>query len=320
MLRLIDQKPGDNYSSDQVAGLNLRGLYQKADKALGGWLPGGGTGNPLSKPVRQATQKATNAPRAAATAFRELAIVPAIDKGVESGVLPTKEALFVRYLTGTSKPLTAYPKQHKQAISNALDDLAIENTREQVDQLYKQKNPDHIKLFEVTGQLRSLLQTVSARAETGGAQPTKKELAVIAALEKEQAKLAKKLGLKGIVLGDEPANISRQERLRLINKHGLADKNNMATGFEAAYGDNLPRDVQLSLGRFEIRDGEIQDRYKFDNLDQGRRMHPVWGNTYPDAQGGGEAASILIELALKTGLIDPQSGYDIRIPLRDKKR
>jgi hypothetical protein len=61
MLRYIDQED-DNYSSDQVAGLDLRGLYQKADKALGGWLPGGGTGNPLSKPVQQAVKAVTTPP------------------------------------------------------------------------------------------------------------------------------------------------------------------------------------------------------------------------------------------------------------------
>ena len=60
MLRFLDQEQDDN--SDQVAGLNLGGLYQKADKAMGGWLPGGGTGNPLSKPVRQVIQAATKPP------------------------------------------------------------------------------------------------------------------------------------------------------------------------------------------------------------------------------------------------------------------
>lgn len=61
MLRFIDQ-PDDNYSADQVAGLNLRGLYQQADKALGGWLPGGGTANPLSKPARQLIETVTKPP------------------------------------------------------------------------------------------------------------------------------------------------------------------------------------------------------------------------------------------------------------------
>lgn len=61
-LRLIDQEQDDNYSSDQVAGLDLGGLYQQADKALGGWLPGGGTGNVLSKPVRQLINAASTAP------------------------------------------------------------------------------------------------------------------------------------------------------------------------------------------------------------------------------------------------------------------
>ena len=60
-LVFIDREE-DNYSSDQVAGLDLKGLYQKADQALGGWLPGGGTGNPLSKPVRQLINTASTAP------------------------------------------------------------------------------------------------------------------------------------------------------------------------------------------------------------------------------------------------------------------
>ena len=70
-LVFIDREE-DNYSSDQVAGLDLRGLYQKADQALGGWLPGGGTGNPLSKPVRQAAAAVKQAPAASAKALQGL--------------------------------------------------------------------------------------------------------------------------------------------------------------------------------------------------------------------------------------------------------
>lgn len=306
MLRFIDQED-DNYTPDQVAGLDLGGLYQKADKALGGWLPGGGTANPLSKPVRETAKQ-----------LRDLAIVPAIDKGIESGVLPVKEAMFARYLTGTEKPLTAYPQKQKEAITNSLDDLAIENTREQVDQIHKQQNPDYLKLSAVTTQLRTLQRTVSARAETGGAQPTDKELSILAALEKEQAKLAKKLGLKGMILGDEPANISKQERLKIIKEHGLFDESSVATSHEAAYNGALPNDVQLTLGRFAIKDGEIRDRYKFDNLEGGRQQLQGWGNVYPDAAGGKEAASNLIEMGLRMGTINPKSGYDIRIPLKKR--
>lgn len=317
MLRFIDQEE-DNYSADQVAGLDLRGLYQQADKALGGWLPGGGTGNPLSKPAQQAVTQIKEAPAKAAKALRDLAIVPAIDAGIESGVLPTKEAMFARYLTGTEKPLTAYPKEGKEAIKGALDDLAIENTREQVDQIHKQQNPDYIKLSAVTTQLRTLLGTLSARVETGGPQSTDKELSLLAALEKEQTRLAKKLGLRGIILGNEPAKVGKQERLKIIKEHGLFDENNVATNFEAAYGGSLPNDVQLTLGRFAIKDGEIRDRYKFDGLEAGRQQLQKWGNVYPDAAGGGEAASNLIEMGLKMGTITPKSGYDIRIPLKKR--
>lgn len=317
-LRLIDQEQDENYSSDQVAGLDLRGLYQQADKALGGWLPGGGTGNPLSKPVQQATTQIRQAPAKAAKGLRDLVIVPAIDKGIESGVLPTKEAMFARYLTGTEKPLTSYPKQNKEAIKGALDDLAIENTREKVDQLYKEKNPDYQKLLGVTEQLHGLERALSTRAEMNGIAPTSKELAALDKLQASQAKLAKKLGLGQIVLGNEPMKLRKEERLKLIKENKLFDKNNVATSFDAAYGSALPKDVQLSLGRFAIKNGEVQDRYTFDNLEAGRQQLERWGNVYPDAAGGGETASDLIELAIKAGTITPRSGYDVRIPLNKR--
>lgn len=315
MLRFVDQEQDDNFSADQVAGLDLRGLYQKADKAMGGWLPGGGTGNPLSGPARQAASSVKKAPLTAAKALRDLVIVPAIDKGIESGALPVKEAMFARYLSGTDKPLTSYPTQGKEAIKGALDDLAIENTRDKVDELYKQKNPDYQKFLGITDKLHSLQRALSGRAETGGAPPTAKELSSLEQLQTSQAKLAKRLGLPEIVLGNEPMKLSKEERLKLIKENNLFDKNNMATSINAAYGNALPDDVQLTLGRFVIKNGEIHDRYKFDELEAGRQQVQGRGSVYPDASGGGETASNLIELGLKSGLITPQSGYEVRIPL-----
>lgn len=315
MLRFIDQ-PDDNYSADQVAGLNLGGLYQQADKALGGWLPGGGTANPLSKPVRQATQAVQRAPKQAAKALRDLAIVPAIDKGIESGVLPAKEAMFARYLTNTDKPLTAYPKEGKRAITSALDDLAISSTSEKVDKIYGETNPTFKAFLGVAQQVHSLQSTLRDRAEAGQRPPSEKELETLRKLEKELEKLSKKAGVRNVLEAINPKpKISREERLRLIDQHGLADRSNMSVTHREAYSRHLPDDVKLTLGSFTIKDNQIRDRYKFDNLEQGR-FNIDGRNVYPDAYGGGETASNLIELALRAGLINPRSGYDINIPLK----
>lgn len=315
MLRFIDQED-DNDSADQVAGLNLGGLYQQADKALGGWLPGGGVANPLSKPIRQATQAIQEAPKQTAKALRDLAIVPAIDKGIESGVLPAKEAMFVRYLTNTDKPLTAYPKEGKRAITGALDDLAISSTNEKVDKIYAETNPTFKAFLGTAQQVHSLRSALRDRAEAGQGPPSEKELETLRKLEAKLEKLSKKAGVRNVLEAINPKpKISREERLKLIDQHGLVNRSNMSVTHREAYSRHLPDDVKLTLGSFTIKDNKIQDRYKFDDLESGR-FNIDGRNVYPDAYGGGEAASNLIELALKAGLINPQSGYDINIPLK----
>ena len=304
MLRFIDLED-EGYSPDQVAGLNLRGLYQQADKALGGWLPGGGTGNPLSNPVRQAAE-----------AVRDQAIVPAIDKGIESGVLPAKEAMFARYLTNTDKPLTVYPEEGKQAITDALDDLAVSSTKEKVDKIYAETNPTFKAFLGTAEQVYALQTAFRDRAEAGKGPPSEKELETLRKLEKKLEKLSKKAGVKNVLEAIDPKpKISKEERLKLIDQYELADRSNMSVAHREAYSKHLPDDVKLTLGSFTIEDDRIRDRYKFDALEQGR-SNMDGQNVYPDALGGGETASDLIELALKLGLITPQSGYDINIPLK----
>ena len=190
--------------------------YKTADKALGGWLPGGGTASPVAPAIRGFAKSA-----------REQVVVPAIDEGLRRGILPTKETMFARYLTGTSKPLTAYPPE--------------------------------------------LLRTISEAAKQS----------------------------------PSPSNTT--------------------FNYERAYAGNLPEDIKLSLGMFNVKDNVIQDRYHFDDLEGGRHdLDPfALGNTdmnkkrnvYADAAEGGPMASNLIELGLKTGVINPKSGYDVRIPL-----
>jgi hypothetical protein len=49
-------------------------------------------------------------------------------------------------------------------------------------------------------------------------------------------------------------------------------------------------------------------------LQVGRQQVTGAGNVYPDAAGGGELGSDLIEMGLKIGILKPSSGYDIKIP------
>jgi hypothetical protein len=193
---------------------NLLNKYKQADKQLGGWLPGGGTAAP---PVR-AIQAAASIGGRFAGAIRDQAVIPALDKGIESGVLPATPAMFARYLTGTSNTLTTLPTSIKQDIS---------------------------RLVSQSSNYPELVNT---------------------------------------------------------------QKSNTLLPVNWGYVDRGPS--ALTLGSFTVdpRLKEVTDRYKFDNLATDKRE----GNIYSDAQEGGLPASFLINIALKKGLITPQSGYNIQ--------
>ena len=89
----------------------LLNKYQQADKRLGGWLPGGGAAAPVTRKAQELTRSITP------VSIRDEVAIPLLDKGIESGILPATPAMFGRYLSGTSNPLTVLPTSIKQDIS-----------------------------------------------------------------------------------------------------------------------------------------------------------------------------------------------------------
>lgn len=292
--------------------LNLtRSKYKEFDKATGGWLPGGGTAAP---PVRTIQTAAPIAGRLAGT-LRDQLVIPVLDKGIETGVLPTKEAMFARYLTGTNKPLTVYPKPLLNKISNVYDQVAIEATRDDVDKIFKQ-NPLYRQYETVQNELNNFSTKLRDQAEMTGVESSFENQQKLKQYEQKANTLRKSLNLPNYSLPSDRLSekvLNNQERLNIIQKNNLVQPGNISIGYNAAY-DVMPEEVQLSLGRFNIKDNKIKDRYKFDELQAGRQMISGTGNVYPDAAGGGELGSNLIELGLKTKILNPNSGYDIRIP------
>ena len=87
--------------------------YKQADKALGGWLPGGGTASPVSRPVQRAIE-AVKLPN-----VRDAVLIPVLDKGLAAGVVPPVAGMYARFLSGTSKPLTELPPALQAEIPGA---------------------------------------------------------------------------------------------------------------------------------------------------------------------------------------------------------
>jgi len=287
--------------------------YKEADKRLGGWLPGGGTAAP---PVRVFQTAAPVAGRLAGK-IRDAAIIPVIDKGIQSGILPTKETMFARYLTGTNKPLTVFPEPLLDKISNTYDQAVIEATRNDVDKIFKQTSL--FRQYENTqAELDNLSTRLRDQAEMYSRQPSFEEQERITQYKQKLDKLRQSLNLPDYNLPHDRiprTTLDNKKRLEIIKQHSLITPGNVTVGDVTAY-TMMPEEVQLSLGRFNIKNNIINDRYKFDQLEKGREYIYGQGSVYPDAAGGGEVASDLIELGLKTGIINPSSGYDIKIPYK----
>ena len=287
------------------------GAYKQADKAAGGWLPGGGIAAP---PVR-AMQAAVPIAGRLAGAIRDQTIIPVLDKGIETGVLPTKETMFARYLTGTNKPLTVYPQPLLNDVSKAYDRAAIETTRDEVDKIFKQ-NPLYRQYETTQNELNKLSTRIRNQAEMTGVDSSVQDRQKLKQYEQKTNELRKSLNLPDYNLPYDripETTLSNQERLSMIQKNNLVQPGNVTFGSRVAYG-LMPEEVALSLGRFNIKDNKITDRYKFDDLQAGRQQITGAGSVYPDAAGGGVLGSDLIELGLKTKILNPNSGYDIRIP------
>jgi len=289
----------------------VKGAYKQADKTAGGWLPGGGTAAP---PVR-VMQTAVPIAGRLAGAIRDQAVIPVLDKGIETGVLPTKEAMFARYLTGTSKPLTVYPKPLLDKISGAYDQAAIETTGDEVDKIFKQ-NPLFRQYEAAQNEFNKLSTRIRNQAEMTGVSSSVQDRQKLKQYEQKANGLRQSLNLPDFNLPHDrvpETTLSNQERLNIIKKNNLVRPGNVTFGLETAYG-LMPEEVALSLGRFTIKNNKITDRYKFDDLQAGRDQSDEYGSVYPDATGGGRLASDLIELGLKTKILNPNSGYDIKIP------
>ncbi len=79
-----------------------RGYGQVDKNVFGGLLPGGAAS--LASPVKQQIQKTFSPAN-----VRDVALIPALDKGLSTGAIPPVAGMYARFLTGTSKPLTELP-------------------------------------------------------------------------------------------------------------------------------------------------------------------------------------------------------------------
>ena len=87
--------------------------YGQVDKnVFKGVLPGGAS---ISSSVAPMVRSVSQSP--IYKTIRDKVAIPVLDRGMEAGVVPAKEGMFARFLSGTSLPFTRIPADTRAAES-----------------------------------------------------------------------------------------------------------------------------------------------------------------------------------------------------------
>jgi hypothetical protein len=291
-----------------------RSYGQLDKKVFGGLLPGGSDSALVTTPQSLVKRKAQEATKLITPInIRDKVAIPILDKGIESGVLPAAPAMFARYLSGTNEPLTVLPTAIKQDVSRlasqeinpqeAAQDVYNSVMRERAwhlwDKAWNNKKEEAIAAVKAQQGPLQFLRTNDQNWLEQRAQASPVVQEEYESLLAQDTSPAKKRALAAKAAYLNTAQIKDSNAPFPIT-HSTAYK-----GQDYKIGPST-----LTLGSFMVNPGtkEVVDRYKFDDLDKGKNLQGI----YPDALAGGRPAAMLIDFALNSGLITPQSGYDIR--------
>ena len=278
---------------------------------------------------------------------RDKVVVPIIDSGMEAGVIPADAGMYGRYLTGTNKPLTKAPPTVKAAEAKKAEKLSGNNVYQERKDKYTKTKAEIDKLTALKDEsivadeakIKSLLSQQNAsgidiRNHRMGVGPAQDPAAVQAYIDRE--KQIEQLQTKwpstyrlgaGTNLSTDASNYNAaaiikrlKDELELLSNYerfkGATPSNytsDIYTGTEAMQADGLTN----TLGRYVVKDGVITDRYDFDYY-----QAPGGFNTGGIVGANDEAGlkdtltRFAGGLADKLGIIQPGSGYDIRIKVR----
>lgn len=293
--------------------------------------------------LEQAKGAVTNELKYAAKQLRDNVVVPAIDSGMETGVIPADAGMFGRFLTGTKVPLTKTPKDIKtdeavRAANFTGDDIYQERkdkynlTKTNLDKLIPLQNEsivdDEAKIKDLLAQQKS--SGINIRDHRMGVGSPQDPTAVqdYITREKQIEKLQSKwpgahyLG-EGTSVSTDASTYDVKGTIENLTEN--LEKYSNYNVFKGTTPSNYVSDVYEgvtdattnSLGRYVVEDGVVKDRYDFNQYMEPRDS---WNQGFVTTGDNDGLKSRLInaggKMAEKLGLIEPGHGYDVRLKVR----
>lgn len=251
---------------------------------------------------------------------------------MEAGVIPAAPGMYGRYLTGTEVPLTKVPKQIKeeeQVKTDAIQQIqSSPKGRAMIDRLQSSINQDDAvasdqqKLKDLLNQQTALGVDIKGhRMGVSKADPI--ALESYNRLQQRMDELTSKYEPGYLNPFQAPATTATAQDRRTVDAltKPFDENNYSSSGYHLDHNfDQLgippTPTVSNTLGQYQVKDGEVIDRYDFN-------YYTTPGNFEPGGVVSGAGSNLkdsLIRLsggvADRLGLIKPGSGYDVRLQLR----
>ena len=290
--------------------------YGTVDKNLfKGLLPGGAS---ISSSIAPAVRTVATSP--IYKTIRDKAVVPALDIGMEQGVVPAKEGMFARFLSGTSAPLTRIPADTRAAEAMLNKRLSSPTERD------KKLNELNQTMQTWLGKSRPLQRQNEMYSIHGiGSPVTTQQQQEINQLKTNVDQLTKELGMKNPLeyfTTDQSIGAQRQVNYDPLN-YAMSDYSTLGVkglNFTPEQQKLINKGLVNTLGRYQVKGGRTKgERYDFNSYNVGTPLFAsgsMVGGVVGEAESSRKLADKALGLADKFGFIQPGAGYPVEFKFR----
>lgn len=282
----------------------------------------------------------SNEVKYAAGQLRDKTIVPALDKGIESGFIPADSGMFGRYLTGTEVPLTRMPpsiREHESLLAQEISSSSkkyneyqtkLPKAKKRLAQLQSERDQfpkDQTRAVELFNNMWNSDFDIK-KHNMGFENYSPEQVKKFKDSESELNLLKKKWprlntiepDISKVDLSNKTADSAIAGAQSEVNKYSQfkkykdLDPNNYfsdsSTSYQGIGG------VTNTLGQYTVKDGIVEDRYDFNEFS---KPGDKWVRQGFVSNGQEGIRGALVKhggrLAHHLGLIKPGSGYDVRL-------
>lgn len=293
-----------------------RGYGQLDKNVFKGVLPGGAS---ISSSIAPDIQRISQSPLY--KTVRDKVAVPLLDKGMEAGIIPAKEGMFARFLSGTSQLLTRVPADTKAAEALVNQKLTQQVTINPLRAAAEKTFDDWLNAYRTINN-----QNEMYNMHGQGSPATQEQLNQLNVLDQRVNDYVKQLNLKD---RNDLIQTTREEKIK-NRQQGYTPFNYVADDYSNIGADNLDLNEEQAklinkglvntLGRYKVKDGKtIDERYDFNSYNVGTSLfHPgsMVGGVVGEPESSRMLADKALSLADKFGFIQPGVGYPVQFKFR----